>query len=201
MSHATLLHRMLRPVLRRLAATGLSPNHLTTLRLLSGVAAIWCLASGQFGWGGSWLLISALLDRADGELARLSGKSSRFGHYYDLSCDFAVDVGLFLAIGIGLSTGEAGRTALWLGVSAALSVALIFLLVNKSAAAAAAIQTRRAAFDPDDLLLLIAPVAWFGWLLPVLWLAGIGAPLALACLLLLGYRRPASGAASGEAEQ
>ena len=48
--------------------------------------------------------MSNFLDHTDGELARMSGKSSRLGHLYDLASDAAVTILLFMAIGIGVGT-------------------------------------------------------------------------------------------------
>ena len=43
----------------------------------------------------------------------------------------------------------------------------------------------RLSLDPDDLLYLLAPMAWLGWLLPILVGASIGAT---AMMLLTGWR-------------
>jgi len=58
--------------------TRLRPNHLTTGRLLSGLAACVCFGFGTksgMAWGGGLWLLSAFLDRADGELARIGNMS------------------------------------------------------------------------------------------------------------------------------
>ena len=72
MSHDTIIHRIVRPAVRRVALTGVTPNQITTLRLLGGIAAALAFA-GPAPWpaiGGGIFLFSMLLDRADGELAR-----------------------------------------------------------------------------------------------------------------------------------
>ena len=63
-------HRLARPLVRPLVGTRVTPNHLTTLRLLTGLGACAALAVGDRGleiWGGWLWLASALRDRADGE--------------------------------------------------------------------------------------------------------------------------------------
>jgi phosphatidylglycerophosphate synthase len=57
------------------------------------------------------MVVSNFLDHSDGELARVSGKSSRLGHVYDLVSDAAVTVVIFLAIGIGAAGANGVRTA------------------------------------------------------------------------------------------
>lgn len=80
MSHDTWIHRAVRGAVRPLARTPVTPNQVTTLRLITGLAAAAAFAQGGEGWrqvGAGLFLVSLFLDRADGELARASGKSSR----------------------------------------------------------------------------------------------------------------------------
>ena len=71
-------HLLARPLVRPLIGTWVRPNHLTTLRLLTGVAACVAVAWGSragLWWGGGLWLVSAFLDRADGELARMGQRA------------------------------------------------------------------------------------------------------------------------------
>ncbi len=79
-------HKVARVCILPLVNTPVTPNHLTTLRLITGVAACALFAIGTTDWnlyGGLMWLLSGFLDRADGELARVSGKTSAWGHQYD----------------------------------------------------------------------------------------------------------------------
>ena len=49
-SHNTYIHRMVRPAVRPLVATGITPNHLTTVRLAGGLAAAAAVAVGTAAW-------------------------------------------------------------------------------------------------------------------------------------------------------
>lgn len=76
--------RLARSLVRPLVDTAVTPNHLTTLRLLIGLAGALCLAQGGFGWinaGALLIVLSNFVDHTDGELARISGKSSKIGHF------------------------------------------------------------------------------------------------------------------------
>ena len=66
-------------------------------------------------------------DHTDGELARLSGKTSRFGHHYDLASDALVTVGLFVGLGYGLETSLGGQATAY-GIVAGLAVVGVFQL-------------------------------------------------------------------------
>src|SRR5271154_4372596 len=82
--------RLARLLVEPLKDTRVTPNHLTTVRLAVGLAAAAAFLPGTYGWSNVaalLLVLSNFLDHTDGELARISGKSSRIGHLYDLASD------------------------------------------------------------------------------------------------------------------
>ena len=182
MSHNTLIHRFVRFGVRPLVHTTVAPNHLTTLRLLTGLGASAMLAVGSpaaLAWGGGVFVLSMLLDRADGELARLSGKRSAFGHKYDLVADGLCNSLVFVGLGVGLSGGSLAWRAIPMGVLAGLAVAAILFLVLHLEA----LQGERAAelggaagFDPDDGILVVPTLIWFELAEELLTAAAVGAP-------------------------
>ena len=191
MSGGSWTHRAARPLVRPMIGTWIRPNHLTSLRLLSGLAACLCLAWGSRAadaWGGGLWLVSAFLDRADGELARLGDLRSPGGHAYDYWVDNAVNALFFVAIGIGLRQSWLGGWAVPLGL---LSGASLFVcgIFSEALERGSPPDTRayagRWGFDPDDALYLMAPLAWLGWLAPILAAAAIGATVVM---LLTGVR-------------
>src|SRR3984957_3425372 len=85
--------RLARRLVTPLIHIWVTPNHLTTLRLMVGLAAAAAFLPGSYLWsnfGALLLVLSNFLDHTDVELARMSGKTSRFGHLYDLASDAAV---------------------------------------------------------------------------------------------------------------
>lgn len=163
--------------------TWLTPNYFTTLRLLFGILACLFLSQGGYFWsniGAGCFVISNFLDHTDGEFARITGKMSRFGHYYDLVCDGLVNILLFLGIGIGLMRSDLGGYALPLGCIAGLSVAAIFhmrLYIEERVGKREARQPNFGIIEAEDVLYLLPLVSLFNQLIPFLILAGIGAPL------------------------
>src|SRR6266853_3154445 len=100
--------RLARRLVTPLKDTRVTPNHLTSVRLAIGLAAAAAFLPGTYGWsnlGALLLILSNFLDHTDGELARISGKSSRLGHWYDLASDAAVTILLFVAMGAGVGGG------------------------------------------------------------------------------------------------
>ncbi len=188
-------HLLARPVVRPLIGTGVTPNHLTSLRLLTGVGACALLGLGTAGgmWWGGWLwLLSAFLDRADGELARLGNMMSPAGHRFDYLADIWVNACFFVAIGFGLRHSWLGDWSMLLGLIGGASM-LGISLCSEWLEAGGAPQVLGGAwgFDPDDAFYLMAPLAWLGWLLPILLAAAIVTPVIAVTLALRIWRRKA----------
>lgn len=175
--------RLAAALVRPLYATPVHPNHLTTLGLATGLTAVALYARGGTAarFGGVLLVLTMLVDHADGELARATGKTSPFGHAYDRVVDLIVKLGVFLGIGFGLRGGPLGRWAVAAGASAGVALLVIFnarsALARRRSAAEAFHQPSFAGFEAEDILYLIAPLTWLGGLPEFLVAAAIGAPL------------------------
>lgn len=187
-------HKIARFVVRPLVGTRVTPNDITTLRVLTGLAACVAFTIGERDWdiwGGILWVVSAFLDRADGELARISGKTSRWGHLYDYYSDVGINALFFAAIGIGLRDGPIGPWSIALGLIAATSIALGSVLsewLERREGSGKKAYEGVAGFDFDDVLYLLGPFAWLGWLFPILIGASIGGP-AMAALTWWRLRR------------
>lgn len=187
-------HAVARWCILPLVNTWVTPNHISTLRLLSGLAAAGAFAVGDYFWtcwGGVLFVISGVLDRGDGELARLSGRTSRWGHWYDLSGDMVANVAVFIGIGFGLADRIAGPWAPIMGFVAGLSVGAIFVVVFRlhSSGSHPSIAFRYPeGFDFDDTLFLIPLFAWLDLLWPLLIAGAVGAP-AFLIFALWSYSR------------
>jgi phosphatidylglycerophosphate synthase len=180
-----------------LKETPVSPNALTSLRLLAGLGAVCAFVSRSPNLGAWLFAVSNFLDHADGELARISGKGSRFGHYYDLACDAAVTVLLFISIGVGVSKGTLGPWALPMGMAAGVAVAVIFHLRNileTRLGRRATQQPNIAGFEPEDALYLLPLITLFDGLTPFLIAATFGAPLGVVVVWQQYRRHLGSGA-------
>ena len=171
------------------------PNHFTALRLLVGLAGAACFAFGEMPNLAALLIVASnFLDHTDGELARLGGKGSRFGHYFDLAADAVVTIGMFVGIGIGLAAVN-GPGSILMGIVAGLAVALIFhlrYLIEEALGKDATRQPRVGGFEAEDVLYLLPLVTLSGLLDAFLAAAAIGAPLA-AALVVAQYLRVMRG--------
>jgi phosphatidylglycerophosphate synthase len=187
--------RLARALVRPLIDTPVTPNHLTTLRLLIGVAGAWCLAQGGFGWinaGALLIVLSNFVDHTDGELARISGKSSKIGHFYDLAADALVTVALFVSMGVGVvAQGGQMIASVLLGAAAGAAVALIFFLRMRIESIAGKAGTKQAfagGFETEDVLYLLPLVTLVDGVQPFLLAASIGAPLFAAWVVIDWWR-------------
>lgn len=188
--------RLARRLVEPLKDTWVRPNHLTTVRLLVGFAAAAAFLPGSYGWTNAaalLLVVSNFLDHSDGELARMSGRSSRSGHIYDLASDAAVTVVVFVAIGIGVGT-HTRNLALppsVLGLVAGCAIALIFYLrmrIEERAGKDATLQASLGGFETEDVLYLLPIATLCDGTIPLLIAAALCAPL-YAIWVVFEFRR------------
>jgi phosphatidylglycerophosphate synthase len=189
--------RLARRLVTPLKDSWVTPNHLTTVRLLIGLAAAAGFLPGTYGWSNLaalLLILSNFLDHTDGELARISGKTSRIGHLYDLASDAAVTILLFIAIGVGVGAkpgSELDVPPTALGTAAGSAIALIFFLrmrIEEMVGKAANQQASVGGFETEDILYLLPLVTLCNGVTPFLIAASIGAPL-FAIWVVIDYRR------------
>ena len=108
-------------VSRRLANTAITPNQMTYIAVLIGLAGAPFFLSSRPPVqviGGLLFLLHSIIDGCDGELARLKFQESRWGGVLDFWGDNVVHAAVFacMALGLWLATGRAWT--LWCGASA-----------------------------------------------------------------------------------
>ncbi|MFO0996778.1 MAG: CDP-alcohol phosphatidyltransferase family protein [Alphaproteobacteria bacterium] len=157
--------RLARLLVRPLARTGVTPNQVTGLSLAAGVAAATLFAAGgraQADFGALCFMLAMLIDHADGELARMTGKTSRLGHHLDYIVGSLNYTLLFIGLGIGLER-EWGEGALAIGLGAGLSNPLIVAIrmrMDQRFGAAAVEHPSALGFEIEDFAYLIGPITW-----------------------------------------
>jgi phosphatidylglycerophosphate synthase len=180
-------------LVRPLVHTSVTPNMMTTIGLGFGLGAALLFAQGERNWAGVLFVLAMFWDHTDGELARQSGKTSKFGHHYDHVVAFLNYFLAFLGMGIGYAENGDHWTILAGGL-AGLAIAGIFALrsvgevrVGKTFTA----QPMIWGFEIEDLMYVVGPLAWLGWLDKFLFVAAIGAPLYLVwtCAALYRHKR------------
>ncbi|HEY7681366.1 MAG TPA: CDP-alcohol phosphatidyltransferase family protein [Gemmatimonadales bacterium] len=90
---------------RALLDTSLTPNQMTLIAAVFGLAGIAVVAVGGARWlvpGALLLQVQSILDGCDGEISRLKYIRSRLGEWLDQVLDDVVNVGFFAAAGWAL---------------------------------------------------------------------------------------------------
>ncbi len=85
-------------MVRWLAFGGVNPNILTVIGVTINVGCGVLFGFGEFFWAGIVLIVANLFDMLDGNVARLSGRVTRFGGFLDSSLDRISDMVAFLGI-------------------------------------------------------------------------------------------------------
>jgi archaetidylinositol phosphate synthase len=172
--------RLANLLVRPLRGTAVHPNHITTVNFAIGLGAAGSYAWGHANLGAALYVASAILDHADGELARMTGKTSAFGAAYDRATDLVVKIALFAGMGFGFRHGALGGWAILAGLTAGVAFVTIFLLrseLSRRDPKAAMTQPAAGGFELEDILYVIAPLTWAGALMPFVLAAAVGAPL------------------------
>ncbi len=90
--------RIINAMVRGLASAGIPPNVLTTIGVLINLACGILFGFGEFFWAGIVLIVANLFDMLDGNVARLTGRVTRYGGFLDSTLDRLSDMGAFLGI-------------------------------------------------------------------------------------------------------
>jgi len=147
---------------RGFASTGLSPNFWTAVGLAFALASAVVYGLGiEYGliFGGVLLLVSGFFDMVDGQVARVSGKTSQKGSYLDSMFDKIAEVAIFLGILIG---GYAEPYLVFLAIT-------LSLLVSYARAKSDAINVKLQGVgigERAERLLVIAIIGMIGFMEP-----------------------------------
>jgi CDP-diacylglycerol--glycerol-3-phosphate 3-phosphatidyltransferase len=106
--------RFSKPLARGLAKTRVSPNSITIVATIIGLASGAVIAFGKILEGVALIFISQILDCTDGDLARLTDRVTRTGAFLDRVFDRFVDAAIIAGV-VALSPQE-----LWLAGFAAI---------------------------------------------------------------------------------
>ena len=90
--------RIIDAMVRWLAYGHINPNILTVIGVALNVGCGVLFGIGLFFWAGIALIVANLFDMLDGQVARLSGRVTRFGGFLDSSLDRLSDMVIFVGL-------------------------------------------------------------------------------------------------------
>jgi phosphatidylglycerophosphate synthase len=154
-----IVRKLSKPVTALALRLGISPNTITMVSFVLGIAAAAGFAMGQWGWilaGAILLQLSLVIDCVDGEVARSTGKFSALGAWLDASTDRVKELLVYAGLAIG-----AVQAGAW-------SLAVILVVVQTTRHMMdynfAAVQRRReAVVTPRDIRILTDDGDVGGW--------------------------------------
>ena len=93
-----LYFRLLQPLVRLLGRSGISPHALTVVGFIISLGAAVCFGYGYFCWAGSLTLLAGVFDTLDGQLARMTDQTTRFGAFFDSTLDRFSETAVLLGL-------------------------------------------------------------------------------------------------------
>ena len=184
----TLGQRVNRVPAKLLAKTGIAPNVITTIGLALSIVVAWVLATGHFFLGGFLVLFSGAFDMLDGAVARLTGKTSRFGGVLDSTFDRLSEGALL--IGLLAYYADRGAQQEIVLIGAALLGSLMTSYV-RARAEGAGLTCDVGVFTRPERVILLAIGLIADQMLVILWILAVLSNL-IALQRLLHVRQQAS---------
>lgn len=90
--------RIISAIVRGLSYGRVNPNMLTVIGVGINVGCGLLFGFGHFFWAGIILIVANLFDMLDGQVARLTGRVTRFGGFLDSSLDRLSDMVVFVGL-------------------------------------------------------------------------------------------------------
>ena len=101
-----------RPMARLLARTPATPNQVSVAALLIAFGSMAAYFAGIGYAAGLLVQLSSIVDGADGDLARLTGKTSAFGGFFDSILDRYADAAILL--GLTYWAADGATSGIWI---------------------------------------------------------------------------------------
>ncbi len=107
--------KIMEPIAKAIARTGVTPNTLTLIGLLMGAAVALLFAFGFQFFAGFALLVAGFFDMIDGAVARATGKETAFGGVLDSTVDRYTDFIIYAGVIYATVSGAIVWPALIIG--------------------------------------------------------------------------------------
>jgi CDP-diacylglycerol---glycerol-3-phosphate 3-phosphatidyltransferase len=175
-----------------LARTRLSPNAFTVIGLLLNIVVAVILASGNLVLGGIMALVAGAFDMLDGAVARVTGRITRFGGFFDSTLDRYSEAIVFFGLLIYLMDIEAGTTAIALLFAAI--VGSLMVSYTRARAESADIDAEVGLFARPERIIVLAILLIIGQPILALWILAIVTNVTTAQRIFHVWRQTRNGA-------
>ncbi len=172
---SALVGNLVRSQLQRLgfylARTRLSPNAFTVIGLLLNIVVAVIIAGGNLVVGGIMALVAGGFDMLDGAVARVTGRITRFGGFFDSTLDRYSEAIVYFGLLIYLLDIEAGTTAI--ALLFATIVGSLMVSYTRARAEAANVDAEVGLFARPERIILLAILLIFDQPVLALWILAI----------------------------
>jgi CDP-diacylglycerol--glycerol-3-phosphate 3-phosphatidyltransferase len=178
-------NQLIEVIVRTLVTVGASPNLLTFVGWVINIVAGVLLARGWFWQAGLVVLFAGLFDMLDGRVARLSGRVTQFGGFFDSVLDRYSD--LSLLVGLLVYYGSIHRP-MYVIVTAAAMTASVMISYTRARAENTIASCKVGFLERPERIVLIVIGALFDRMAPVLWILAVLGNLTVAHRMWHTYR-------------
>jgi phosphatidylinositol phosphate synthase len=161
------VERAVKPLGDGLRRTGLTPDHLTLLGLVMGIAAAVAIGAGALRAGLLLVILAALPDLLDGALAKASNSASQRGAFFDSVIDRVTDALLLGGVAWYLASTHSPHTAL---LPFAIMAASSIISYERAKAESLGLYAKGGLMErAERIVLLCVGLLFDSVLVPVLW--------------------------------
>ena len=176
---------VLAPIVRRLAAAGVTPMALSLAGLAGNAAAAIVISQGALFIGGTIMLLASALDLLDGALARATNTASPAGALIDSTLDRASEAVLLLGA-VMYVLGTRNDTAAVLAFVAVVGSLMVSYV--RARAEGLGVEMTDGLFTRPERVLLLGSALILGYLTIALWVLAVLTTLTALQRLLIGIR-------------
>ena len=155
--------RLVEPVIAYLVRRGANPNVITTIGTGCMITAAVIFASGHIRIAGWVLGVTAIFDVLDGNVARRSGRQTKFGAFYDSSLDRISDGALLAGLTVFYATDTSRHSVEMVVVCLAAILGTFVTSYTRARAEGLGIDAKVGLIQREERVVLLAvPQALFG---------------------------------------
>jgi CDP-diacylglycerol---glycerol-3-phosphate 3-phosphatidyltransferase len=192
--------RIIDAMVRGLASMGIPPNVLTTIGLIINLACGVLFCFGEFFWAGIVLIIANLFDMLDGNVARLSGRVTKYGGFLDSTIDRLSDMAAFMGIIIFYARQTPEHSVLNVGLAGIGMIASVLVSYTTARSEGLGVKANVGFLQRPErvVLLIIGALSTWSWtsqsfwanrMPQVLWVLAIGSVWTLIQRMIYIRRR------------
>jgi len=148
--------RVLDAIVRGLARSRINPNALTFTGLLINIGCAFLYGYGRFFSAGLLMILANLFDMVDGRVARLRGRETSFGAFFDSVIDRYSDIVVFVGIMMFYARDTAAHSTLLVALTGIALVGSVMISYSRARAESLSITCKVGFLErPERVVLLI----------------------------------------------